>query len=215
IRRSAGLRRAFDPAVEDPTCPLFPLLGPAGVGKSRLVAEFLDGVDAAVLRGRCLHYGDGITYWPLVEVLVQLGDDPDDLLDLPSPPEIALAARRRLEQRAADEPLVVVFDDLQWAEPTFLDLVEHVADFSRDAPIFLLCVARPELLELRPAWGGGKVNATTVLLEPLPATDTDTLIANLLGKREIDDEIRQRILGAADGNPLFVEETLAMLREDA
>src|SRR5262249_6418927 len=83
------------------------------------------------------------------------------------------------------------------------------------APIFVLCVARPELLEIRPAWGGGKVNATTVLLEPLPATDTDTLIANLLGKREIDDEIRQRILGAAEGNPLFVEEMLAMLREDA
>ncbi|HEU5212821.1 MAG TPA: adenylate/guanylate cyclase domain-containing protein [Gaiellaceae bacterium] len=215
VRELDRLRRDFDTAVEDRTCHLFTLLGAAGVGKSRLVAEFLAGVDAAVVRGRCLHYGDGITYWPLVEVLVQLGDDPDHLLELPSPPEIALAARRRLEQRAADGPLVVVFDDLHWAEPTFLDLVEHVADFSREAPIFLLCVARPELLELRPAWGGGKVNATTVLLEPLPATDTETLIRNLLGAKEIDEETRQRILAASEGNPLFVEEMLAMLREDA
>ena len=214
VRELERLLRDFESAVEDRTCHLFTLLGPAGVGKSRLVAEFLAGVDAAVLRGRCLHYGDGITYWPLVEVLVQLGDDPDDLLDLPSPPEIALAARRRLERRATDAPVVVVFDDLHWAEPTFLDLVEHVADFSRDAPIFLLCVARPELLELRPAWGGGKVNATTVLLEPLPATDTETLIANLLGPVRIDEATQERILRASEGNPLFVEEMLAMLRED-
>jgi class 3 adenylate cyclase/tetratricopeptide (TPR) repeat protein len=214
-RELERLRRDYETAVEDRTCHLFTLLGPAGVGKSRLVAEFLAGVEATVLRGRCLHYGDGITYWPLVKILVQLGDDPEELLGLPSPPEIALAARRRLEQEAAAAPLVVLFDDLHWAEPTFLDLVEHVADFSRDAPIFLLCVARPELLELRPAWGGGKVNATTVLLEPLPAEDTDALIAYLLGPREIDAGTRQRILGASEGNPLFVEEMLAMLREDA
>jgi class 3 adenylate cyclase len=215
VRELERLRRDFETAVEDRTCHLFTLLGPAGVGKSRLVAEFLAGADATVLRGRCLHYGDGITYGPLVEVLMQLGDDAERLLELPSPPEIALAARRRLEEEAAKGPLVVVFDDLHWAEPTFLDLVEHVADFSRDAPIFLLCVARPDLLELRPAWGGGKVNATTVLLEPLPTADTETLIANLLGSSEIDDATRERILGAAEGNPLFVEEMLAMLREDA
>jgi class 3 adenylate cyclase/tetratricopeptide (TPR) repeat protein len=215
VRELERLRRDFDTVVENQTCHLFTLLGPAGVGKSRLVAEFLAGTEATVLRGRCLHYGEGITYWPLVEVLVQLGDDPDQLLVLPSPPEIAFRARRRLEQQAAHGALVVLFDDLHWAEPTFLDLVEHIADLSRDAPIFLLCVARPELLELRPSWGGGKLNATTILLEPLPAGDTETLIANLLGAGEIDEETRQRILAASEGNPLFVEEMLAMLREDA
>ena len=93
-----------------------------------------------------------------------------------SPEEIAWAFRKLLEARAAERPVVVVFDDLHWGEPTFLDLVEHVADLSRDAPILLLCMARPELLDVRPAWGGGKLNATTALLEPLAPDETAELL---------------------------------------
>jgi len=146
-REREGLQRDFDDAVAEPTCRLFTLLGPAGIGKSRLVADFLVHAagEADVLRGRCLHYGDGITYWPLVEILVGLGVDVDTVIGS-SPEETRLVFRRLLERRATERPQVVVLDDLQWAEPTFLDLVEHVADFSRDAPIFLLCVARTELL---------------------------------------------------------------------
>src|SRR5207249_9949537 len=126
--------------------------------------------------GRCLHYGEGITYWPLVEVLFQLGAEPESIVGS-SPAETQLAFRKLLEREAAERPLVVVFDDLQWAEPTFLDLIEHVADLSRGAPIFLLCIARPELLDVRSAWGGGKLNATTILLESLAPAECDELIA--------------------------------------
>ena len=87
--------------------------------------------------------------------------------------------RKLLEAAAAQRPLVVVFDDIHWGEPGFLELVEHVADMSRQAPILLLCMSRPELLDSRPGWGGGKLNATTVLLEPLDAAETDALIGRL------------------------------------
>jgi predicted ATPase len=121
--------------------------------------------------------------------------------------------RRLLEAVAADGPLVVVLDDIHWGEDAFLDLVDHVADLSRDAPILLLCKARPELLDRRPGWGGGKLNATTVLLEPLAAEDADTLVAHLLAGVPADEDLRTRILVAAEGNPLFVEEMVALLRE--
>jgi predicted ATPase len=103
-----------------------------------------------------------------------------------SPEETAWAVRKLFEARAAETPLVVVFDDIQWGEPTFLDLVEHVAGLSRGAPILLLCIARPELLETRPAWGGGLLNATTVLLEPLPPEEADELIERLFGEDRLD-----------------------------
>ena len=132
------------------------------------------------MRGRCLPYGEGITYWPVVEVVKQLPEaEPDpvaaetigallgDQQLVTSSEEIAWAFRKQLEVVASQRPLVCVFDDLHWGEQTFLELVEHVADLSRDAPILLLCMARPELLDRRTGWGGGKVNATTVLLEPL------------------------------------------------
>ena len=93
--------------------------------------------------------------------------------------EIAWAFRKQLEAVARAQPLVCVFDDLHWGEPTFLDLVEHVADLSRDAPILLLCMARPDLLDRRTGWGGGKVNATTVLLEPLAPAETALLIESI------------------------------------
>ena len=215
------LRNAFERMAGERACHLFTVLGPAGVGKSRLVAEFLDGVDATVLRGRCLPYGEGITFWPLHEVLEKVGDDERarPALDLlggtaAAPEELFLAVRRLLEALARERPLAVVFDDLQWAEPTFLDLVEHVADWSRDAPILLVCLARPELLDARRGWGGDKFNATSVLLEPLGAEESGHLLANLLGSAHLPAEASARITEAAEGNPLFVEELLAMLIDE-
>jgi class 3 adenylate cyclase/tetratricopeptide (TPR) repeat protein len=213
-RERERLRRDFEDAVAERTCRLFTLLGPAGIGKSRLVEDFLQRAadEADVLRGRCLHYGDDITYWPLVEILVRLRIDPDAVIGT-SPEETRLAFRRLLETRAGERPQVVLLDDLQWAEATFLDLVEHVADLSRGVPIFMLCVARNELLDIRPGWGGGKLNATSVLLEPLAEDERATLIANLPGGSELDEAVRRRIAEASGGNPLFVEEMLAMVRE--
>jgi class 3 adenylate cyclase len=213
-RERNRLWRDFEDVLDERSCRLVTLLGPAGIGKSRLVADLLEriGETADVLRARCLSYGEGITYWPLVEILVAIGVDPDSIIGS-SPEETRLAFRRLLESRAAERPQVVVIDDLQWAEPVFLDLVEHVADFSRDAPIFLLCVARIELLELRPGWGGGKPNATSLMLEPLKGEECDALIENLLEGALLDAGARERIAEASEGNPFFVEEMLAMVRE--
>jgi class 3 adenylate cyclase/tetratricopeptide (TPR) repeat protein len=205
----------FEQSVKDRSCHMFTLLGQAGVGKSRLVRAFVAAVGdhARVLRGRCLHYGDGITYWPVVEVLLELGHDPQPVI-AGSPAEAQLAFRKLLEEEAAQQPLVVYFDDLQWAEPTFLDLVEHIADWSRDAPMFLLCAARPDLLDLRPAWGGGKLNASSLLLESLSPDESGVLVEQLLEQLELDALVRARIVEAAEGNPLFVEEMVAMVRDD-
>jgi predicted ATPase/class 3 adenylate cyclase len=240
---------AFARAVRENSCHLFTVLGPAGVGKSRLIAELLAGIGerATVLRGSCLPYGEGITFWPLREVVaqatgIQEEDDPAALRGQISAvlegehsgtlvaeriaevlgfeeasgaaEEAFWATRTLLEALARQKPLVVVFDDIHWGEPTFLDLVEHVADWSRDAPILLVCPARPELLDVRPAWGGGKLNATTILLEPLTEPESERLIDNLLGRAALASETRARIQAAAEGNPLFVEEMLGMLVDD-
>jgi predicted ATPase len=198
----ALLERAFRRTVRERRCVLFTLLGEAGVGKSRLVAEFLarTGQDATALSGRCLSYGEGITFWPVAEVVRQacglLNEDTPEtvrqrldallegteggalvvealagVLGLSAVPtaveDVSSAMRRLFEALARRRPLIVIFDDLHWAEPTFLDLVEHIGDWSRDAPILLACVARPEFLDARPQWAGGKLNAASVLLEPL------------------------------------------------
>jgi class 3 adenylate cyclase/tetratricopeptide (TPR) repeat protein len=220
-RQRSVLENAFANVVSERACHLFTIFGVAGVGKSRLAAEFLVGVDdATVVRGRCLSYGEGISYWPVTEVVKQLAPDGTtgplasilgDELTPSSPEEIAWAFRKLLESQAAERPVIVVFDDVHWGEPTFLDLVEHVADLSRDSPILLLCIARPELLDARPAWGGGKLNATNILLEPLAPEETERLIEALGGG--VDEGLRERILEAAQGNPLFVEEMLAMAGE--
>jgi class 3 adenylate cyclase/tetratricopeptide (TPR) repeat protein len=213
-RERQRLWRDYEDAIADGTCRLFTLLGPAGIGKSRLVADFLErvGDSADLLRGRCLSYGEGITYWPLVEILLAIGVDPEDVIGT-SPPETQLAFRRLVEARADDRPQVLVIDDLQWAEPVFLDLLEHVADLSRDAPIFLLCIARMELLDASPGWGGGKLNSTSLLLEPLRDGECAVLIEHLAQDSSLDEGLRDRITVASAGNPLYVEEMLAMVRE--
>jgi len=211
----AQLRAAFEQAVADGSCQLFTVVGEAGVGKSRLVSEFLSGLEATVVVGRCLPYGKGITYWPVVEVVQRLDVRPSDraagaaigsLLGEgeagASAEEIAWAFRKTLEQAAAVAPLVVVFDDIQWGEQTFLDLVEHVALLSSGAPILLLCVARPELTERRTGW------PVALSLEPLPEEAVRRLMPEAIGTG-----LRERIARAAGGNPLFVEEMVAMAVE--
>jgi class 3 adenylate cyclase len=209
------LEAAFDRAVREGRCQLFTVLGAAGVGKSRLVREFLAAADATVLEGRCLDYGEGITFWPVVSVLKQLGERADTTLasvvaGASTPNELFWKVRSQLEEVALERPLIVCFDDIQWGEETFLDLVDHVADLSRGAPLLVLCLARPELLDKRPGWGGGKLNATTILLEPLTAAECASLIA---AHGDVEAGTRERILAAADGNPLFVEEMVALVRE--
>ena len=162
--------------------------------------------------GRCLPYGEGITYWPLVEVIKQLGAVPSDpaaaaavrsLLresaDGASAEEIAWAFRKLLAEQA---PLVVMFDDIQWAEETFLDLVEAAALLIDDAPLLLLCMARPELVERRPAW------PSPIRLDPLAANEAAQLLP-----AAFDDVLRERIARAAGGNPLFLTEMVAMAGE--
>jgi class 3 adenylate cyclase/tetratricopeptide (TPR) repeat protein len=213
-RERQRLRADFADAAASRTSRLFTLIGPAGVGKSRLVADFLEHVadQATVARGRALSYGEGITYWPLVEILAQLGIDAGEAIRS-SPADTQLATRALLERVADERPLVLVLDDLQWAEPPLLDLVEHLADWSREAPIFLLCIARPELLDARPGWGGGKLNATSVLLEPLGSAEANVLADELLRDIELPTHIRDRILEIAEGNPLFLAEMAALARE--
>jgi len=245
----ATLRRAFERAAADRTGHLLTILGVAGVGKSRLLHELIAevGEDTTVLRGQCLPYGDGITFWPLsgivrtaaaidrtvspevarARIAELLQGDPEServverlaaamgLEDRPlAAEETFWAARRLLEALARERPVVVVVDDLHWAEPTFLDLVEHLGDRARDAAIVLVCLARPELLELRPAWAGGQVNATTMLLEPLSVEESELLIRNFLGGVDPEPTTSRTIVEAADGNPLFLEEILAMLLDE-
>jgi class 3 adenylate cyclase/tetratricopeptide (TPR) repeat protein len=214
-RELAIVREAWERVERERRCELVTVIGDAGVGKSRLAAELSASIEATVVLGRCPPYGEGITYWPVVEVLKQLGVSPPEeaaaaairsLLGesdaATSAEEIAWAFRKTLEHAASERPLAVVFDDIQWGEQTFLDLIEHVGLLSSDASILLLCLARPELGERRPAW------PVTLRLEPLGDDDVDKLIAE-----RVPGELRAKVAHAAGGNPLFIEEMVVMAGE--
>src|SRR5262245_20898452 len=206
------LRGSWQLAHEERRCELVTVVGDAGVGKSRLIAEFLASVEARVVRGRCPPYGEGITYLPVVEVLRQLAAMPSDPVaggslgslasgahEEGSAEEIAWAFRKLLEEQA---PVICVFDDIHWAEKTFLDLVEHVGLLSTGAPLLVLCMARPELAEGRPDW------PVALRLEPLPDADVEALIPD-----ELSSDLRARISATSGGNPLFVTEMVALATE--
>jgi class 3 adenylate cyclase/tetratricopeptide (TPR) repeat protein len=235
----ATLLTAFERATRDRTCALATIVGPPGIGKSRLAHEVIRALaaDARVVVGRCLAYGEAITYAPLAEIVHQIADTEDALAGLvaheddaeailqrlaaalgtsderASPEEIAWAFRQLFEAVGRERPLVVVLDDIHWAEPTLLDLLEYVVGFSSGAPILLLCLARPDLFDVRPSWSAPRPNATLVPLEPLTDDETQGLIGHLERERDLSDDTRNRIVAAAEGNPLFVEHILAMQAE--
>jgi predicted ATPase len=236
----AGLRAAFDRTREERTCELVTIVGAPGVGKSRLARELLTDVgdEARVLVGRCLPYGEGITYGPLVEIVSQAADAHvrpglDELLafeeegllarqrlatalglsETPTPSEeIFWAVRFLFEKLARERPLVVVLDDVHWAEPTFLDLVEYVVGFAA-GPLLLVCSARPDLFDIRPDWSRPRLRATTLVLEPLAETDSEMLVGGLLAGAGLPEGVRRQIVETAEGNPLFLEQMLAFACE--
>jgi predicted ATPase/class 3 adenylate cyclase len=239
------LRQAFELSATEGDCYLFTVLGSAGVGKSRLTEEALErlGHRPVVLSGRCLPYGEAITFWPVREVVWQACGIPADagtdrareaiaarledqehadrilegvahligLADASGTPEESFwAFRRFLEVVGRAQPLVVVFDDIHWAEPGFLDLIAYLADFTR-APVLLVCMARPELLDVRPAWGAGRQNSMTLTLSSLSGPESEIMVDNLLGARRTDESVRRHVVEAAEGNPFFIEEIVRML----
>jgi class 3 adenylate cyclase/tetratricopeptide (TPR) repeat protein len=236
------LRRAFDHAVQDSTCSLATIVGPPGIGKSRLAREALSAFEkeARVVVGRCVAYGEGITYLPLAEVVRDVaGPDPErGLAELlaniergavatrlvlgatgandttGSPEETAWAFRRLFETLAASRPLVVALDDVHWAEPTLLDLLEYVLGFSDGAPILLLCLARPDVFDARPSWAAPRPRTSLVALSPLSSAESTALVEGLAQDATVGPAVRDRIVVAAEGNPLFVEQMLAMLADD-
>jgi class 3 adenylate cyclase/tetratricopeptide (TPR) repeat protein len=240
------LVNTYERALRDKRAHLFTIYGEPGVGKSRLAHEFSEALEGAtVLSGRSLPYGEGVTYWPLAEMVKCaagiVDDDPldvaigklriscedevvADLLGLASgvleavhsersQQEIAWAAREWAQRLALEQPLVLIFEDIHWAEEPLLDLLEHLATWVREAPLLLVSLARPELLDIRPGWGGGRVRATAIELEPLGEVDSEELVDALMSGGELSAEERQEVLAKTDGNPLYLEETVRMLAE--
>jgi class 3 adenylate cyclase/tetratricopeptide (TPR) repeat protein len=237
---------AFDRAAADPRCEVVTMVGQAGVGKSRLIAEFVRQVGdrAQILRGRCLPYGEGITFWPIAEVIrLAAGiapDDPEDearaklwtlagtghedvarraasLMGIGSgsygKDELLWSARVLLEVIARRRPLIVIFDDIHWAEPTFLDLIDQVAAMSKGVPLLILGAARHELLEEHPGFLADRSSTDLIELDELSTDDTARFLANLLGEVRLPPSLTDRILSVAGGNPLFVEQMVAMLAD--
>jgi class 3 adenylate cyclase/tetratricopeptide (TPR) repeat protein len=239
------LENTFARTVRDRRATLVTLYGEPGIGKSRLAREFMESIEGAtVLKGRCLPYGEGVTYWPLAEMVKAASgisdDDPlerafeklreqceseavADLLGLAagvleavegerSQQEIAWAVRSWAEQLADAQPLVLAFEDVHWGEEPLLQLIEHLAGWVRSAPLLLLCLARPELIDIRPSWGGGRVRALTLELEALPDAESGELVAALADEVGVPVDV-PAVLAKAEGNPLFVEETIRALAE--
>ena len=235
------LRATFRHAAAQRDPHLLTIVGEPGVGKTRLVREFwevLGAEEPAPLRrtGRCLPYGEGITYWPLGEIVKEhLGilesDTPDEIrrrlgdrsiLGLALGLDVAsglhpLDARERLHgtavefvaELATERACVMLVEDIHWAEDDLLDLLERIARDSL-APVLVLATARPELLHRRSTWGAGRRNTTTVWLEPLPSEDSSRLLDELLGL-ELPKELRDLLVERAEGNAFFVEELVGAL----
>jgi class 3 adenylate cyclase len=239
------LENTYVRTVRDKRAALFTIYGDPGVGKSRLAREFVSGLEGAtVLSGRCLPYGEGVTYWPLAEMVkASAGISDDDPLDeareklraycedeavadllglavgvleavegMRSQQEIAWAAREWAEQLAEAQPLVLLFEDVHWGEEPLLELIEHLAAWVREMPLLLICLARTELLDVRPGWGGGRMRATTIELEPLQPEESAQLVVALTNALELPLDT-ETVLAKTEGNPLFVEEMVRMLIE--
>ena len=240
------LRKAFDEVVARRSPRFVTVLGPAGIGKSRLARAFLDDVstEARPAVGRCLPYGDAITYWPLAEIVRGLAGAADEAavtslvkggartteeasliasrvgralgLEPGGVPveEIQWAARRLLEAVAGGEPLVVVVEDIHWAAPTLLDLLEHLAAFAAAAPLLIICLARPELVEGRPGWASvGGEHGSLLRLEPFSATESSELLGQLERDLGLTPGDHAELLSAAEGNPFFLHQLVAMRSE--
>ncbi len=254
---SSLLRAAFRRCAGEPSVQLVTVVGEPGVGKTRLIAEFAEYLDAQpeLIRwrqGRCLPYGDGVGLWPLSEMLkaeagILESDPPEDAktklarsietaVDDPSERdwllarlgplvglgEMAIASdraesftawRRFLEALATQHALVLVFEDLQWADPALLEFVEHLVDWSTDLPMLILCASRLELYDRWPGWGGGKRNSATISLPPLSEAETATLLSGLLDQAVLPAETQRALLDRAGGNPLYAEEFVRMLAD--
>ena len=241
------LQNTFSRVMRDRRAHLFTLYGEPGVGKSRLAREFVEGLEGTtILVGRALPYGEGVTYWPvaeMVKVAAGITDDEPvkeaveklraccedeavaDLLGLASGvldaveaersrQEIAWAMREWAEQLADVQPLVLVFEDIHWAEEPLLELIEHLAHWVREAPLLLICLARPELLDIHAGWGGGRLRATSIELEPLAPDESERMIRGLLDDQPFSAADLSALIEKTGGNPLFVEETIRMLAEE-
>jgi class 3 adenylate cyclase/tetratricopeptide (TPR) repeat protein len=237
-RELAELVGEFEAVVAERSCRLATVVGEPGVGKSRLAAELVEriGAKARTVRGACLAYGEGITYWALAQIVRDLagvrdehsleearerlaaslaGSDDEAAVagqlaqligvgsGVTTPEELAWAVRRFLAAVSRQQPILVVVDDIQWAERVLLDLLESLPRLLVGAPVLIVCLARPELRERAPGW------EVTLSLEGLGAADVDGLLASV----GVPESLRRRLAQVAAGNPLFAEELVAMLAD--
>jgi tetratricopeptide (TPR) repeat protein len=241
-RELAALRTLYEETVERRCCRLGMLLGPPGIGKTRLALELAAAVEesATVLRGRCLSYGDGITYWPVNEIVrAAVGDDTRAGLERVlegeenrtliaervggaiglteatwSGEETFWAIRRLFETFAKRRALLLIVEDVHWAEPTLVELIEHMSAWTRDAPILVLALARTELVEELPE-SLVMSAALTIELAPLVESEASVLVASHAGAPgRLHADVITSIVRTAEGNPLFLEQLLAMADED-